>query len=392
MYVTNQQDFNEFLELANKSEVVAIDTEFLRDKTYWPKLCLLQLAIHEKCILVDPFEVDIVQIKDLLLNKRVVKLFHSPRQDIEILLHETGVIPEPIFDTQIAAGFIGHNVQIGYGNLVSLELGIKLKKGDTYTDWSLRPLTESQLKYAKDDVVYLLEIYHKIVKKLKTMNRLDWVYEDINVKYLDKSVYEVSLEDRFWHLKRVSTLNRRQLACAKELASWREKIAIKKNIPRRWVISDEQIIEICKQQPKNIDALYTMRGAKSSLDIKDARGILDSVKRGLAYKDKDLPDIKDNKKFSIKAERCIDSEIDAEADLMCAIVRHRAKENNIAPQALSSNSDIAKIAYGATSGIPTLSGWRKRIVGNELLELMNGKLSLKLNNGKIVIQKDNESN
>ena len=134
MYVTSQQEFEKFLDEANSQEVVAIDTEFLREKTYWPRLCLIQLAINGKTLLVDPFEVDIKPIKKLLTNKKVIKLFHSPRQDIEILLHEVGVMPDPVFDTQIAAAFLGHSVQIGYGNLVAAELGIKLKKGDTYTD------------------------------------------------------------------------------------------------------------------------------------------------------------------------------------------------------------------------------------------------------------------
>lgn len=134
MYVTDQQEFEHFLKTANKQKVVAIDTEFLRDNTYWPKLCLLQIAINGKTALVDPFEVDIKPIKNLLTNKKVVKLFHSPRQDIEILLHEVGVMPEPVFDTQIAAGFLGLQSQIGYGNLVSALLNIKLKKGDTFTD------------------------------------------------------------------------------------------------------------------------------------------------------------------------------------------------------------------------------------------------------------------
>lgn len=134
MYITDQQEFENFLEIANKQGVVAIDTEFLRDNTYWPKLCLLQMAINGKTALIDTLEIDIKPIKKLLSNKKVVKLFHSPRQDIEILLHEAGVVPEPVFDTQIAAGFLGLNNQIGYGNLVSAILNIKLKKGDTYTD------------------------------------------------------------------------------------------------------------------------------------------------------------------------------------------------------------------------------------------------------------------
>lgn len=387
MYVTNQQDFEDFINLACTRDVVAIDTEFLRDKTYWPKLCLLQMAVDDSYVLVDPFEVDIKSIQKLLENKDVIKLFHSPRQDIEVLLHEAKVMPDPIFDTQIAASFLGHNVQIGYGNLVQSELGVKLKKGDTYTDWSLRPLRESQLSYAKDDVVYLIQLYRKMVKELKKINRLDWVYEDINVKYSDRKFYEVNFEDRFWHLKRVSTLNKFQLAIAKELASWREKAAVKRNVPRRWVISDEQLIEICKQQPKKVDDLLSMRGAKGNLSTEDARSILRAVKKGLNVKEEDLETLKINQKNRCHINCCSDIEIDSEIDMMCAIIRHRAKEHNIAPQALSSNSDLGKIARGVRSGIATLSGWRKKIIGDELIDLMDGKIQLSIIDGKINIER-----
>lgn len=196
-YITKQEDFEDFLKRANKSGAVAIDTEFLRDKTYWPKLCLLQMAIDGECVLVDPFEVDLNATKRLFTNKNVVKVFHSPRQDIEIIFNLIGVLPNPIFDTQIAAGFLGHNVQIGYGKLVSAELGIKLKKSATYTDWCLRPLSEVQLTYASDDVTYLLKLYYQMYDKLKNLDRLKWVNEDAKEKYLDEEIYKVKAEDRF---------------------------------------------------------------------------------------------------------------------------------------------------------------------------------------------------
>lgn len=386
MYISKQQDFEDFLKLAKKQDVVAIDTEFLREKTYWPKLCLLQLAIKDKTVLVDPFEVDIMPISSLLLCDKVVKLFHSPRQDIEILFNETGVIPNNIFDTQIAAGFLGHNSQIGYANLVAAEMGIKLNKNDTYSDWSVRPLAKSQLEYAKNDVKYLLEIYYIMKDKLLSLKRYDWACEDIAQKYLDPKIYEVNPDERFWHLKHVSSLKKWQLACAKELASWRESCSIKKNIPRKWVISDEQIILICRKQPKNIDELFSMRGIKSSINIQEAREIIGAIKKGCAYKESDLPNIKECQKNSYKNDKCVCEEIEAEIDLMCAIIRHRAKEYNISPHTLSSNSDLSKIARGIKSGIPTLSGWRKKIVGNELLSLMDGKIELSISDGSLNIK------
>ena len=213
------------------------------------------------------------------------------------------------------------------------------------------------------------------------------MYEDIKVKYLGKDIYEVAFDERFWHLKRVSTLTRRQLACARELAAWREKAAIRRNIPRRWVISDEQIVQICKQQPQKIDDLFSMRGAKGSLHTQDAREIIAAVNRGNAYKEDDLPSLRDKHKYSYKNEQFDKQEIEAEVDLMCALVRHRAKENNIAPQTLTTNADLAKIAYGVKSGIPTLSGWRKKIIGDELIDLVSGKISLHLDNGNIILER-----
>lgn len=171
MYIDNQQDFESFLEFVSNHDAVAIDTEFIRESTYWPKLCLLQMCCGDKYAIIDPFEVDILSIKPILENKDIVKVFHAPRQDIEILHHKTKIIPEPIFDTQTAASFLGHTIQIGYGNLVHSELGVRLNKSDSYTDWSVRPLSKSQIKYAKEDVTYLIKLYYKMRRKLKSQHR-----------------------------------------------------------------------------------------------------------------------------------------------------------------------------------------------------------------------------
>lgn len=385
MFITKQQDFEDFIDRANKCDVVAIDTEFLRDKTYWAKLCLLQMAIDTEYVLVDPFEVNILSLTKLFENKNLVKLFHSPRQDIEILLYKTKVLPEPIFDTQVAAAFLGHHSQIGYGNLVQAELGIQLKKGDTYSDWSIRPLSKSQLDYAKDDVTYLLELYKKMKAELEEQGRLDWAIEDTNEKYASKDVYEPDIYDRYTHLKRASSLKPYQLGCARELAAWRENEAMRRNIPRRWVLSDEFIVELSRMQPKKIDDIFRMRGAKGSIAVSDARKIIECINKAKKYSADDLENLKWN---NAKAHSDVKNEgADLETDLMSAIVKLRAKENNIAPQTLSSNSDLNKIARGTRSGIATLSGWRKKIVGDELLDLIDGKLSLSIDNDKLKVSK-----
>lgn len=388
MLITNQEDFEKFLRIASKTDVVAIDTEFLRDKTYKPKLCLLQFAIKDTCVLVDPFEVDINPLKRLLLNDNVVKLFHSPRQDIEILYNSTGVIPVNIFDTQLAASFLGYPDQIGYANLVQNILNIKLDKSDTYSDWKIRPLKSSQLMYAQNDVTYLLEMYPIIVDMLNQKDRLDWLAQDTQIKFLDKELYIIDPMTRFQHLKRVSSLKGRQLAVAKYLAAWRETKAEKLDKPRKWIMSDELIFEICKSTPKNLDELYNIRRIKKTLNIGFAREVLKAVDKGLSVKDEEIPNLKDNSKQSNKKDNS-NSDTESAIDLMSAIVRFRAKENNISPGVLVTSSELCKIVHGATSGIPVLSGWRRQLVGNDLLDLINNRISLSFSNGRISINKNN---
>lgn len=196
------------------------------------------------------------------------------------------------------------------------------------------------------------------------------------------------LEDRYLHVKRVNSLNPFQLACAKEVAAWRESEAKKRNTPRRWVLSDEFLIEICKLEPKKIDEIFKIRGAKHSIGVSDARKIIECVNRAKKYSEDDLLKLKDKHKH-VRSEIST-NDIDCQMDLMSAIVRLRAKENNIASQTLSSNNDLNKIAHGAKSGIPTLSGWRKKIVGNELLDLIDGKISLFIDGGTVKVKNSDD--
>lgn len=387
MYIDDQDQYQQFLKMASKSDKIAIDTEFIREKTYWPKLCLLQLAIDGNVALIDPFKVDVCDIKDILLNKNIVKIFHSPRQDIEILLNKTKILPQNVFDTQIAASFLGFNDQIGYANLVNSILNIKLDKSDTYSDWTMRPLSKSQLNYAKNDVVYLLDIYLIIYQKLQKLNRLDWVLEDINEKYMSEDVYKIVPEKRYLHVKRISSLEGKSLACAKEVAAVREQEAINKNIPRRWVLSDENIIEVCKCQPKSIDELFKIRGFKSKHSMDFSRAILQAVKKGMSYDKKELSNLKNTNKHSWKNDLGLNACSESALDLMNAIVIYRAKQNNISPSVLTTSSDLGKILSGIKCGIPTLSGWRKKLIGNELLDFVSGKISLSYKDGQVVVKK-----
>lgn len=377
MYVSNQEELVAFVERAHKARVLAIDTEFLREKTYYAKLCLLQMAADDDVVVIDPFKIkDLGVLAPLLENEHIVKLFHAGGQDLEIIYREIGVLPHPVFDTQIAAALLGHTQQIGYASLVHAECGVSLKKIDSFTDWSRRPLSASQLDYAADDVVYLPRIYDSMYAALEEKGRLQWLRRDFD-DLVNPKRYETNERERFRRLKRVSQLSRRQLSAAREVAAWRELEAQYRDVPRKWVITDEQIVEACKREAHTIDELFMVRGMSDRLSTKDARTVVSLMSSALSAPPDTWPEL----------DRCSKSEpnVDAELDLMTALVRLRAKENGIAFPTLASHDDLARVARGYREDIDLLRGWRYEIVGQELLELLEGKLSLSLEGNELVV-------
>ena len=373
MYIATQENLAAFVERARSSSVLAIDTEFLREKTYYAKLCLLQMATDDEVVIVDPFEMDDLSVlAPLLTDERIVKLFHAAGQDLEIILREVGVIPRPVFDTQVAAALLGYTQQIGYAALVHAECGVSLKKIDSFTDWSRRPLSASQRDYAADDVVYLPRLYAGMRAALEEKGRLHWLDHDFE-ELSDPARYEANERERFRRLKRVSQLSRRQLSAAREVAAWRELEAQRRDVPRKWVVTDEQIVEACKREARTIDELFMVRGLSDRLSTKDARAVVSLISSALSAPPDTWPEL----------DRCGKSEpnVDAELDLMSALVRLRAKENGIAFPTLASHDDLARVARGYREGVDLLRGWRRAIVGEELLELLDGRLALSLDGG-----------
>lgn len=377
MYIANQEDLEAFANRAMRSSVLAIDTEFLREKTYYAKLCLLQLATDDETAIVDPFEVDDLRVlAPLLENESVVKLFHAGGQDLEILLREVGALPRPLFDTQVAAALLGHTQQIGYAALVHAECGVTLKKIDSFTDWSRRPLSDSQLEYAADDVAYLPRMYERMRAQLVELGRLTWLDRDFE-DLADPKRYATNERERYRRLKRVSQLSRRQLAAAREVAAWRELEAQRRDVPRKWVVTDEQIVEACKREARTIDELFMVRGMSDRLSTKDARCVVALMSSALDAPPDAWPE----------PDRCGKNEpnVDAELDLMCALVRLRAKQNGVAFPTLASHDDLARVARGYREGVDVLRGWRRSLVGEELLRLLEGKIALSLSDGEVKV-------
>ena len=379
MYIANQENLVAFVERAMRSSVLAIDTEFLREKTYYAKLCLIQLATDDEAVIVDPFSVgDLGALKPVLENESVVKLFHAGSQDLEILLREVGVLPRPIFDTQVAAALLGHTQQIGYAALVGTECGVTLKKIDSFTDWSRRPLSESQLEYAADDVLYLPRMYARMRAQLERKGRLSWLDRDFK-EMSDPAKYATDERSRYRRLKRVSQLSRRQLSAAREVAAWRELEAQRRDVPRKWVITDEQIVEACKREARSIDELFMVRGMSDKLSTREARAVVSLMGSALDAPPDSWPDV----------DRCSKNEpnVDAQVDMMTAVVRLRAKESGVAFPTLASHDDLARVARGYRDNIDHLRGWRRSLVGEELLELLEGKLSLRLDGGDLKVDR-----
>lgn len=366
-----------FVERASNSSILAIDTEFLREKTYYARLCLLQAATDKEVVLIDPFQIDDLSVLAPLLTKpSITKIFHAGTQDLEIIYREVGVLPEPIFDTQIAAALLGHTQQIGYANLVQAECGVAIKKSDSFTDWSIRPLSKSQRKYAADDVIYLPEIYNNMREKLSSAGRLEWLESDF-AELVKKERYELDVRERYRRLKRVSHLSRRQLSAAREVAAWREEEAQRRDIPRKWVMTDEQVVEACKREARSIDELFMVRGTGERLTTRSARKVVAALIEGLDAPEDTWPE---NERSGRN-----EPNVDLQLDLMNALVRLRAKENNVAFQTLASHDDLVRVARGHTQDVNLLRGWRKALVGDELLDLLAGKLCLSIDQGILTI-------
>ena len=366
VYIANQENLAAFAERAMHSSVLAIDTEFLREKTYYAKLCLIQLATDDETAIVDPFAVDDLKVlAPVLRNENVMKLFHAGNQDLEILLREVGVLPHPLFDTQVAAA------------LVHAECGVTLKKIDSFTDWSRRPLSDSQLEYAADDVVYLPRMYERMRAQLVELGRLSWLDRDFE-DLADPARYAANERERYKRLKRVSQLSRRQLSAAREVAAWRELEAQRRDVPRKWVVTDEQIVEACKREPRSIDDLFMVRGLSDRLSTKDARTVVSLIASALDASPDTWPE----------PDRCGKNEpnVDAELDLMCALVRLRAKQNGVAFPTLASHDDLARVARGYREGVDLLRGWRRALVGEELLELLEGRLALSIDGSELRVE------
>lgn len=381
LYIDSEQALTEFCQHLQSAPVLAVDTEFVREKTYFSKLSLIQIATETQVACIDPITIqNIDPLLDILYDPNKLKLMHAARQDLEIFYFIRGSVPAPIFDTQIAATVLGHGDQIGYSTLIEIFDGTQLDKAHARTDWQQRPLQEAQLQYAADDVRFLIQVYPKILEQLNQQQRLGWLDEDFDA-LCQAELYDLD-ENKLW--QRVSgrqKLKGKQLAILQQLAIWREHQAKQVDRPRKWVMSDDLVIAICKQAPASPVELNNIRGIPPRLLEKHTESILELIRKAGDMPREDWP--------SIKVVRTTPQQ-DAICDALMGLLRLRASDSKISPAALSTRKEIEKIVLGERD-TPLLHGWRKSIAGQAILSMLEGRLALEIKQGQLHTLETNSS-
>jgi len=378
--ITNSQALRDFCAPLHDEPFVTVDTEFMREKTYWPQLCLVQVGGPEEAVAIDPLAdgMDLTPLFDLFDNQNVTKVFHAARQDLEIFLHIADRLPVPVFDTQVAAMVCGFGESVGYEQLVAKLANARLDKGSRFTDWAARPLSERQITYALADVTHLRVAYKKLRDRLERENRTAWIEEEMQILRAP-ATYRPDPAEVYQRIKGRKG-HGKFLAVLRELAAWREEEAQRRDVPRNRVLRDETLVEIAHHTPEKPDALSRTRG----LGDKAAHGpmgsaVLAAVKRGLAVPKAEWP--------VAPSRPDLPRGIGPIADLLKVLLKKVAEETNVAGRLIASSADVDLIAgLGEAADVAALRGWRREIFGADALKLQAGDLALSIDGNRLVVR------
>lgn len=377
--IKTTSELSKFCTYASKFDYLTVDTEFLRERTYYPKLCLIQLAFpsdqEDNAVLVDPLDnqLDLSPLYELFLNSNVVKVFHAARQDLEIFFHDKNIIPNPLFDTQLAAMVCGFGEQVGYETLVRSICKVNLDKSSRFTDWSLRPLSDSQKDYALADVTHLRQIYEYLKSELKQNKREAWVQEELNI--LKNPETYITRPNEAWKRIKIRSNSSKFLGIVSKLAEFREKYAQQNDIPRNRVFKDDALMEIASLKPKSFDEL-----SRSRLLLRDARkgriasGILESVKAAQVSNFEEV-----NKEVKLAKNLNGNSAL---SEMLRVLLKAKSEELGVAAKLIAISADLDSLASGERT-VPALLGWRHKVFGKDALDLCNGKVGLFLDGKNI---------
>lgn len=375
--ITTQDELEAVIETLGRSDFVTIDTEFIRETTFWPVLCLIQLASPDATALIDPLApgLDLAPFFKLMKDETTVKVFHAARQDIEIVFHLGGFIPHPVFDTQVAAMVCGFGDSVSYDQLVQKITGTRLDKSSRFTDWRHRPLSDKQLEYALADVTYLIDVYKHLNDQLKREDRAHWLNEEMGLLTAVET-YDPHPDDA-WRRLKMRVKKPQELAILQAIAAWREREARERDVPRGRVIKDDALFEIAQQAPASAEALARLRTVPKGWERSStATSLLAVVNNALQIPKEDLPKLP---KHVQQPEGT-----SAAAELLKVFLKLVAEEYGVAPKVLASSDDIEKIAAkGEDAVIPAMQGWRREVFGDRALALVRGEIALKFDKRKI---------
>jgi ribonuclease D len=374
--ITTTEDLAQVCERLARHPFVTVDTEFLRESTYYPKLCVAQLASTEEAVVVDALAngIDLAPLFALMADERVVKVFHAARQDVEICWHEANIIPRPLVDTQVAAMVLGYGDSISYDQLVQRITGDNLDKSHRFTDWTRRPLSHAQLAYAVSDVTHLRDVYLKLAADLDRQDRTEWMREEMKV-LTSPDTYRLEPEHA-WQRLRTRVRKPKELAVLIEVAAWREREAQSRDVPRGRVLKDDAIGDIAVQAPTTIERLGNLRSVPKGFErSKWGDAIVEAVKRGLACDIKTLPRL-DRQRPPPNGQ--------ATVELLKVLLRMTSERHDVAAKVIATIDDLERIAADDNADVPALSGWRRELFGEKALALKHGRLVLAIENKRVV--------
>lgn len=361
-----------------RAEYVTVDTEFIRDKTFWPRLCLVQIAGPEDELIIDPLApgIDLAPLYWLMANEAVLKVFHAARQDVEIFHHEAGVIPKPMFDTQVAAMVCGFGDSAGYDTLARKIAKVNIDKSSRFSDWAQRPLSERQLTYAIQDVTHLRQVYEWLARELAKGSREDWLQEEMKI-LTDPATYETDPRDA-WRRIKIRGGNRRYLGILQEIAAWREVTAKERDLPRNRVLRDEALLEVASHPPKSLSEMGKLRSLSGGFsEGKLGKGLLAAVLTGLELTDAQLPAIPE-RETQVQG-------IGPTVELLKVLLKMKCDDAGVASKLVASSADLERIAADDEADVPALKGWRRELFGASALDLKHGKLALSAKGSRIVL-------
>ncbi len=378
--ITTQAALDAFCKQASTRPFLCVDTEFMRESTYYSILCLIQAATDEDEVIIDPLAdgLDLGPFMALLHQENLIKIMHAARQDMEIFFQIDGGVPAPLFDTQIAAMALGFGDSVGYMALVKGRLGLNLDKGARFTDWSRRPLSEKQLSYAIGDVTHLRDLYPGLVKELDTLGRTEWVTEEM-AHLMEPGLYDVD-PDSAWERLKVRSNKREYLSVLKAAAAWRERTAKERNIPRRRVLKDDAMYDLAQQRPRDLAALARLRGVPNGFEkSRSAKNLVESITYALDNLDDYGP--------PVPKVQHMPSNLGPTIEMLKTLLRLRTEYQDIAPRLISNQRDIEQIAaFGEKADVQALKGWRREVFGEDALQMLRGKIALRLEGREVVAE------